>query len=391
MSNTWVYPLSIDTWGEAERTAVIRVLDSGRYTMGSEVSQFEREFADAVGSKYSVMVNSGSSANLLALSALLYTKAPFLSPGNEVVVPAMAWSTTYFPVHQLGMRLRFVDIDANTLNIDPAEVEIALKGGAKAILAVNLLGNPCRFDQLNDLARNYDAVLIEDNCESLGASFEGRQTGTFGKVGTFSTYFSHHLCTMEGGFITTDDEELYHVLLSARSHGWTRQLPFPNRIVDDKRSNFEETFRFVLPGYNLRPMEVAAAAGREQLKRLEGFLQIRQQNAEHFRKAISVIRGIRLQEETGKSSHFGFSMILLADFPLSRPQLAIKLEAEGIECRPIAAGCFTDQQAVRYLEHSVQGSLPCAREAHEQGLFVGNHPTDLRAPIDRLAEILSEV
>ncbi|WP_240540441.1 aminotransferase class I/II-fold pyridoxal phosphate-dependent enzyme [Paracoccus sp. pheM1] len=265
------FPLASSSWDEAERDALQRVIASDRFTMGPEVAAFEAEFARFAGSRHAVMVNSGSSANLAMVAALRYRQDPAsrLMPGDQVIVPAVSWSTSFFPLHQYGLHLKFVDIDRETLNYDLAALAAAIDDRTRAVMAVNLLGNPNDFDAIRSLIGTRRILLIEDNCESMGATFAGRQAGTFGVMGTFSTFFSHHISTMEGGLVVTDDEELYHILLALRAHGWTRDLPRRNRVTGEKGEDpFEESFRFVLPGYNLRPLEMSGALGRAQLEKL---------------------------------------------------------------------------------------------------------------------------
>src|SRR5438067_5679038 len=196
------YPLSISTWDGQELEAIQSVCDSGRFTMGERVRLFEREFASFFGSQYAVMVNSGSSANLLAVASQFFVKNNPLRRGDEVLVPAVSWSTTYHPLQQYGLTLKFVDVDLETLNIDTDLLESAITPKTRAIFAVNLLGNPNRFDRVMQICQKYDLILLEDNCESMGARFQNRFAGTFGRCGTFSTFFSHHICTMEGGLVT---------------------------------------------------------------------------------------------------------------------------------------------------------------------------------------------
>ena len=224
------FPLATATWGQEEQDAMQRVIASGMYTMEANVQAFERDFAQYVGSKHCVMVNSGSSAILLMVAALFYTQNAKLKlkRRDEVIVPAVSWSTTYYPLYQYGLKIKFVDIDLHTLNYDLDQLERAVTDKTRAIMAVNLLGNPNDFARIQSIIGNRDTVLIEDNCESMGAKFQGKHTGTFGVMGGYSSFFSHHISTMEGGLIVTDDEELYQILLSLRAHGWTRNLPKHN-------------------------------------------------------------------------------------------------------------------------------------------------------------------
>jgi CDP-6-deoxy-D-xylo-4-hexulose-3-dehydrase len=237
------YSLASSTWDEKEKNAMLEVMESGMYTMGSKVKAYENDFAKYFGSKYAVMVNSGSSANLLAVAALFYRKNSPLTPGDEVIVPAVSWSTTYHPLQQHNLHVKFVDIDLETLNYDLEALEEAVTDKTRMIMAVNLLGNPNDFDAITKIIGNRNIILLEDNCESMGATFKGKMAGTFGLMGTFSSFFSHHISTMEGGMIVTDDEELYHIMLSMRSHGWTRHLPETNQVTGKKSADsFEESF-----------------------------------------------------------------------------------------------------------------------------------------------------
>ena len=211
------YPLATDTWDDEEYKAINRVIESNRFTIGPEVEMFEKEFARYFGSKHAVMVNSGSSANLIAISALILSDKYDLNKGDEVIVPAVSWATTYTVLHQCGLKLRFVDIDLDTFNLDLNELKNAITGNTKAIFAVNLLGNPNDFDKLVSICNDNDLILIEDNCESMGAKYNGKYAGTFGVCGTFSTFYSHHMATMEGGMVLTDDDELNDIMKSIRS------------------------------------------------------------------------------------------------------------------------------------------------------------------------------
>ena len=243
---SYKYPLATATWDQAEYDALQRVITSGMFTMGPNVFEFEKQFANYLGVKHCVMVNSGSSANLLMVAALFYSKNPdfALKAGDEVIVPAVSWSTTYYPLHQYGLKIKFVDIDLETLNFDLDALQKAVTDKTRLIMAVNLLGNPNDFSRIKSIIGTRKITLIEDNCESLGARFEGKQAGTFGVMGSYSSFFSHHISTMEGGLISTDDEELHHILLSLRAHGWTRNLPKFNHVCGEKSDDpFKESFR----------------------------------------------------------------------------------------------------------------------------------------------------
>lgn len=386
------YKLASSTWDNEELRAIKRVIDSDKYSMDKEVYEYESRFADYFKSNHCVMVNSGSSANLLMIAAMFFTKDKKrkLCRGDEVIVPAVSWSTTYFPLQQYGLKLVFVDIDDETLNFNLESLERAITDKTKAILAVNLLGNPNDFDAINTLIKERPITLLEDNCESMGAQFNGQYTGTFGLMGTFSSFYSHHIATMEGGCILTNDEEIYHILLSLRAHGWTRNLPKKNHLTGNKSDDpFEESFNFVLPGYNLRPLEMSGAIGTEQLKKLPDFLAKRRENAKYFKELFFDHPFISIQKEIGLSSWFGFSLILKEGSSLNRKSLINILDENNIECRPIVTGNFLKNKAVlEYLDYEICGSLHNAEYLDQHGLFVGNHQVDIKENIKFLAKLL---
>ena len=377
MTTDFHYPLALDTWGEAERAAAIAVIESGQTTMGPLVAAFEKRFADHFGARHAVMVNSGSSANLLAVAALFHTQPPLLRGRGVAIVPAVSWSTTYFPLSQHGLTLRFVDIDRRTLNFDLAALARALDETVSVVFAVNLLGNPNDYEAIAALLAGRDITLIEDNCESMGARLGGRWTGRFGRIGTFSTFFSHHLSTMEGGVCLTDDDELHQILVSLRAHGWTRDLSWPNPLAEpDPRGAFHDAFRFVLPGYNVRPLEVCGAIGLVQIERLAGFIERRRDTARRLLERFADLPGLRGQAEVGESSWFGFAFTLTDEAGASRDVVVARLAAAGVESRPIVAGNFTRQPVMSHLRHEPPGALPNADEIHDRGFYIGNNPLD---------------
>lgn len=383
------YSLSNDTWDVEEMEAAHKVIDSRYFTLGKNVKQYEKDFAEKFGAKYAVMSNSGSSANLLTMAALLYSGR--LNRGDEVLVTAVSWSTTYFPISQMEFKLRFVDINLNTLNVDVDALEAAITDKTKAIMIVNLLGNPNEFDRIQKICEKYNLIMLEDNCESMGSKFNGKYSGTFGLIGSYSTYFSHHLCTMEGGMNVTDDEELYHYMLSIRSHGWTRHLPDNSPIYKKLDDPFYESFNFIMPGFNVRPLEIEAATGIEQLKKLDGFIEQRRVNAKLFKERISSETAFLTQQEIGSASWFGFAIILPEQLKGKRNAYTDALRANDIEVRPIVAGNFARQKALKYLDYSISGELKNADYIHENGFFVGNHSIEMEESINLLIDVLKSV
>jgi CDP-6-deoxy-D-xylo-4-hexulose-3-dehydrase len=384
------YKLATTTWDEQEYSALQRVIKSTIFTMGDEVRIFENQFASFFGGKYALMVNSGSSANLLMIASLFFLKNNPLKQGDEVIVPSISWSTTYMPLQQYGLKVKFIDIDLNTLNFDIIALENAVTDKTRLIFAVNLLGNPNDFGEIKRIIKNRDIILLEDNCESMGATFNNNYCGTFGLMGSFSTFFSHHISTMEGGVVLTNDQELYHIMLSLRAHGWTRNLPNDNLVTGKKSDNwFDESFKFVLPGYNLRPLEMSGAIGLEQLKKLPDIIKNRRKNAKTFLKIIKKYPDLFIQEEIGESSWFGFALTLKKESKFLRSDLIEEFNKNSIECRPIVAGNFTKNIAIKYFDYDIPFKLDNANYIDNQGLFLGNSHHNLTLELDLLDKVLN--
>lgn len=383
------YELAAPTWGPEEVEAGKAVLDSGFTTMGVNVKAFEEEFAAYFGARHAIMVNSGSSANLLAVAAFAYRQDRPLQRGDEVIVPAISWATTFHPLQQYGLKLCFVDVDLTTLNIDVAQLERALTPRTRAIVAVSILGNPAALDVLRAFADAHGLMLLEDNCESMDAELNGRKCGTFGDLNTFSFFFSHHISTMEGGMILSDDVELAHLCRSMRAHGWTRDLPTDSPVYSRKSQDHFEAYRFILPGYNVRPIEIEAAIGRVQLKKLPGFTAMRRRNLALFQELFGNDERFIIQRENGKSSAFSFTIILNPALKPDRPKVFQALTEADIGFRIITGGNFLRHDVIRHYDYTVVGgSAPNADTAHDFGFFVGNHPFDLAPQINRLRDVL---
>lgn len=385
------YRLAYSTFSEEEKNAMYEVIQSDRFTMGEKVKKFEEEFANFFGKKYAIMVNSGSSANLIGVASLFYKKENPLKKGDEVIVPSISWATTYYPLQQYGLKLKFVDVDLYTLNYDIEKLKKAVSDKTKMIVTVSVLGNPNYFDEIEKICKEKDIILFDDNCESMGAEYKGRYTGTWGLINTFSTFFSHHISTMEGGLILTDDYEIYCLCKSLRNHGWTRDQDENSPIFEKKEDDFFEAYRFILPGYNVRPTELQGALGSVQLKKLPDFLEIRRKNAEVFKEFFQNDERFIIQKEVGKSSWFSFTMIVHPESGLDRERVLNKLKEAGIEFRIITGGCFLEHDVIKYFNYEEFEEIKNARYAHYNGWFVGNAPVDLRKEIEYLYKTLKKV
>ena len=390
MTSPLFYDLASSSWGQEELDALQRVIASGQLTMGSCVRQFEEAFAAKFGLKHALMVSSGSAANLVGVAALFHKRDRPLHRGDEVIVPSISWATTYYPLQQYGLRLRFVDVDLFTLNIDVSQLERALTPRTRMVVAVSILGNPCALDELRAFCDRHGLYLFEDNCESMGATLDGKPCGSFGHVNTFSSFFSHHISTMEGGVLATDDTELYHLARSMRAHGWTRDLPEDTTIYERRADDFFEAYRFILPGYNARPLELAGAVGVEQLKKLDGMIAIRRDNAALFQSLFEGDERFIIQRELpgARSSWFSFTVILNPKLDIDRQRVMAALKEAGIGFRIITGGCFLRHDVIKYFDYDTVGEIVNANIAHDRGFFVGNHPRDLRPQIERLRQVL---
>jgi CDP-4-dehydro-6-deoxyglucose reductase, E1 len=354
------WPLTSNQWGPEEYAAIDRVVKSGQFTMDYECRMLEVEFAAYHGIKYGVMTNSGSSANLIAVASLFYRKENPLKRGNTIVVPALAWATTYSPLQQLGLWV--IDIDIDTLN---AKIPYLNGRHVQGWIGVPILGNPVTGSPHN----------IEDCCESLGSGFCGIPSGTLGELNTFSFFHSHQISAIEGGMVLTNDRELYQIMLQLRAHGWNRDIEGPSPL-----------YRFMLPGYNVRPQEINAAIAREQLKKLPAMIAARRKNLKIYQELFGGSERWRIQKEVGKSSAFAFTLITNFD----RAKIFAALDEAGIGYRMITGGCFTEHPAARYYDYEA-GPLPNAMIVHKQGFFVGNSIHDLEPQLVKLKEVLEGV
>lgn len=378
---TFRLPLNVNSLGAEEIAAAKAVLDSGFFTMGKQCKQFEQEFAAYLGVDHAIMVNSGSSANLLALFALGNPLLPVaqrrrLMPGDEVIVPALTWSTTIWPVVQVGAKPVFVDCDPRTLQMTPASIEAAITPKTAAIVVVHVLGGACNMTEISEVADRHNVWLFEDTCESLGVHWAGRQVGTFGDMGSFSFYFSHHITTIEGGMVVTQDRKLADVLRSMRAHGWARDMSNAAEI-SRQSPDIDPRFLFVTTGFNVRPMEINAAIGLKQLKRLDGFNARRRELTERVDRGLAPLKQsgqLQLIDHDPRSLPAPFGYTVLCRTQEERNRLRDHLEASGIETRPVICGNMARQPALAHFDHGVSGTLNGADQVMDCGIYWGLHP-----------------
>lgn len=389
------YPLAYDTFTEAEKQAGIDVILSGKITMGEKTKQMEEALASYLGVKYCVMVNSGSSANLMAIAAAksdYFPKERRLYDGDEVLVPAVAWATSVAPLMQLGLKPVFVDVDPNTLNMDLEKAKSRLSKRTRAVFAVHILGNSVDMDQLTNFISEHSLLLIEDTCESMGSMFNGKKLGTFGAMGTYSSYFSHHITTGEGGYVVTNSSQIHSLLLMLRSHGWARDLRPDLRDLYTKYSpDVDPRFMFMIPGFNLRPTDISAAFGIEQMKKIETMNKSRIFNRDLL---VSVILAhakykgqLTFPTATRGTEVVWFGFPFFTDFG---PEYKTYLTSNGVDNRPIVSGNFLRQPMLEDLDNLAPPTdFPGAERVHTSGLYIGLPPKKLaRYEAQELADIL---
>jgi len=349
-------PLVVPSYGAAEIGAAIGQLLTGRLTMGPTVAATEAALAAHTGTRHAVMVNSGSSALLIMLSALVATGR--LARGQEVIVPAVAWSTDLFAVAQAGLVPVLKDVDPETLCLEGSH--------DRPVLAVHLLGQPSQATS---------PLLMEDACAAQGAQVGDVRVGGRGVAGTFSFFFSHHITSGEGGCITTDDAELADAMRSLRAHGWVRERS-DRAALAAQHPEADDRFLFVTPGFNVRPTEVAAALLGPQIERLDSYVAQRRANHRDWCAAIGATDlPIQVFPEATGTHHagFGFPILLREDCPMDRAQVCEGLEARGVDTRPISGGNLAAQPVFASVPGArVEGALPVADQVHRRGLFVGN-------------------
>jgi CDP-6-deoxy-D-xylo-4-hexulose-3-dehydrase len=386
------FPLGQNVHDASDIQNMIDNLLTEHFTMGEQVGKFEKMFAQYIGSQYAVMVNSGSSANLLAVAALTNHKySQRLHNGDEVLVPALCWSTTVFPIIQCNLIPVFVDVDPQTLNIDLADLEKKITAKTKAIMIVHTLGNSANIQKLMEIVKSHQLLLIEDTCESLGTTHNNHYLGTFGDIGTYSFYYSHHITTMEGGMLITNNEEIYELVKCLRAHGWSRNLKTKDEIAL-QYPDIDPRFTFVNLGFNVRPMEIQATMGIGQLQKLETKNTNRKINYQKIKNKIQTDprNFLSFAEASPNTNPAWFGVPLFVSENTNLQDYLGYLTKHGVENRPIITGNIIRQPVIRDLYPHLQPSdFPGAEKCHLQGLFIGLSSNLMSDDlIDELVDIL---
>ena len=370
--------------------ACIKSILENRITMGPIVNAYENQYSEFLGNSYNILsCNSGSSANLLAISALFQSGK--LKTGDKVILPALSWSTTVFPLVQYGLIPVFCDSNDIDFNLSNKNLEKLIESHKpKALMLIHTYGCPADMDTITELCRINNMILIEDTCESMGSEWDGKKSGTFGDVSTFSSYYSHHICTLEGGFTCFRNKSDYEIAESIRSHGWIRHLDKNNKIFHDN-PHLDPGFIFNYVGYNIRLSEPQAAIGVEQIKKLVDFVQKRKTAAESyisfFKNYQDIFKFIKPLKKAN-SSWFGFPLVLNGKLKGKRKELRNILLDNNIESRPFLAGDFTLQPVVKSFKHFKDESLEISSSIATDGLAIPCHQDINEENIAKITSII---
>ena len=378
--NKYFYPLLEKGLSDDDLNKGINVLKTGFITMNKETEKFEKEFSKAVKSKYSLMVNSGSSANLLAaFAACNPLRKNQFKIGDEALIPALCWSTSLWPLVQTGLIPKFIDANPDTLNVNADEVIKKITKKTKVIMLVNVLGISTDIKKITNYAKKRNIIVIEDNCEALGAKFQNKYLGTYGDFGTYSFFYSHQITCGEGGMIVCNNKDDYKILLSLRSHGWSRGKNVYQENAK-KYPNLDPRYIFINSGFNLRPTDIQAAIGRNQLKRLNTFKKIRKENK------IKIVN--KLKKDSRWNSQFNFvkyskkidasymvlPILLNEKFKTRKKQFIETIETLGLETRPIISGSFLNQPSAKlYKLNPKNEKFEGAQKIQDLGFVIGLH------------------
>ncbi len=372
------YPLIYPRIYKSDKQKGIQVIKSGQITMSKITKNFEKNFAKYVGSRYSVMVNSGSSANLLAVTASCNPlRKKIFKRGQEALLPGICWSTSLWPLVLNGLKPVFVDIDTATLNMNIEDLKKKITKNTKVIFCVHVLGNSTNMDEIKKIAKKKDIIVIEDTCESLGSSFKKKKLGTFGDFGTYSFYYSHQISSGEGGMVVCNSKEDHEILLALRAHGWSRD-GYKHQMYKKKYPKLDERFIFTNMGFNLRPLDIQAAIANNQLKQIHDFKKNRTYNRN---KIIQFYNKNFINENfltfinnsiNVDCNWFGLPILINKKYKHKKKKIIKEIERLGVETRPIISGNFLNQPAIKLFKlNNNNNKLINCQEVDDRGFFIG--------------------
>lgn len=382
------YPLAVPSYGVEEVVEALNSMTSFKTSMWEKTKLFEELFGQKFGG-YAIMVNSGSSADLLISYALQEASGGPLRPGAEILVPAVTWPTHVWSPLMAGFNVTLIDVDPRTFNVNLEDLKSKVNKNTGAFFGVHLMGNVANHSQISEICSENDLIYLEDSCEALGSKWAGSYVGTLGLAGSFSFFFSHHLMTMEGGMILTKDKDFADRCRLLRAHGWARHLESKNV----QHLGLDSRYTFLDWGFNLRPTEVQASFGIQQLRRFDEFDSARKANAalllRVFEKYPNLFQTMSVSIEV-TCSWFAFPVLVIQNSLFNREDFCNYLEISGIETRPVVAGNLARQPAMSRRENIKFGHLPGADIIHEQGFYIGIAPFNSSDSISKLEVLLDE-
>ncbi len=407
MKKKYFYPLSEEGITKQDISVAKKVLNSKQLTMSKYTREFEKEFSKKIGAKYALMVNSGSSANLLAVFAAgNLMRKNRLKPGDEVILPILCWPTSLWPLVQFGLKPIFVDINKDNLNILEDQIEKKITKKTKAIMLINVLGNCCDLSKIKILAKKYKLIIFEDNCESLGSKYKNKNLGTFGDFGTFSFFYSHQITSGEGGMVTCNNEKDYEILFSLRSHGWLgglmsypRKMNLYNRYIK-KYPNLDPRYIFTNSGFNLRPMDINASIGHSQFIRLDKFIKARKKNRNQIISALKSSKNWNKQfsfieaRKNLNPSWMVLPIIVNKKFKKYKNKFLKYLDNNGVETRPIISGSFNNQPAYKLygFDKYNENYFPNSQFIEDHGFVIGLHKHQMKKlKINKLRDLMMNI
>lgn len=389
------------TYNQEEVYEATKIMASTFVTMGKKVKKFENEYSRINKSDFSLMCNSGSSANLLMISTIMSKINKLgLKKNDEVIVPSLSWSTTVWPIIQCGLIPVFVDCDPQTYNLNIEKLNRSISKKTKAILLVHVYGNPCEMDKIEKICKKHKLILLEDCCEAMGAKFKGKNVGNFGLISSFSLYFSHHITSLEGGICCTNNKNIIENLRIQRAHGWSRETENKDYYIK-KYPKLDPRFIFVDLGYNLRPTEVQGAIASIQLKKLNKIINKRRKNYSLYLKYLKKINGdkifIQKEEKKSSASWFGLAFTLNSKkYPKLKRDIVSKfLNKNKIENRPIIAGNIAKHPVMNNYKYIIRQSLNESNNIMQNGIGLGLHQSMKESDIiyisNKLIQIIQEL
>ena len=407
MKKKYFYPLSEDGITSEDINLASKVLKSKQITMSKITRKFEIHFAKKIGSKYALMVNSGSSANLLAVYAagnLLRKKR--LKPGDEVLIPILCWPTSLWPLVQFGLKPKFVDIDKTNLSISDSEIEKKITKKTKAIMIINALGNCCDLFKIKKIAKKNNLIIFEDNCESLGSKYKNKNLGTFGDFSTFSFFYSHQITSGEGGMVTCNNKKDYEILFTLRSHGWLGGLmSYPRSLSSYKKyinkyPKLDPRYIFSNSGFNLRPLDISAAIGLNQFKKLDQFKSSRNKNRSKILNKLISSKNWKNQfkfiqpRKNLDPSWMVLPILVNKKYQKVKKKFLDYLDKNGVETRPIISGSFNNQPSYKLygFQKYNQKVFKNSQYVQDHGFVIGLHKHLMKTKtLNRLCKLMLKI